>query len=235
MKKSFLLFTLLVSSFCLYAKDKVEDIEILEGDMSFFLETESYAKVNLDLSNCYIVEMKGGKGEVKEIIGKADSLDLLPEEHDDRIVLNNFYEAFYATIANKAAYKFYGIKPKKVFKVIIPTTVREEYLLAEQKDKKSIEKAYNIVDDSLAKYDVAIKIDTLDTGFASLSPFHYGAAEAKGSVIVKDIENGNIVCNLKINYIKAAIDTYVDHQRFGLIGFAILKEMYDLATAKKKK
>lgn len=236
MKKSLLLlFTLLVSSFCLNAKEKVEEVEIIEGDLSFFLETESYARVNLDLSECYIVEMKGQKGEVTEIIGRADSLDTLPEDHDDRIVLNDFYEFFYMSIANKSALKLYLIKPNKVLKVIIPTMVREKYLQEVPKEKKKYEKVYNIVSDSLAKYDITIKVDTLDTGYFAPGGLAIGGgAEAKGSLVVKDIQSGNIVCNLKVNYIKGQGGPAIDHQRFGLLSFAILKEMYDLATAKKK-
>lgn len=235
MKKSLLLFTLLVSSFCLNAKEKVEDVEIIEGDMSFFLETESYAKVNLDLSDCYIVEMKGQKGEVKEIIGRADSLDTLPEDHDDRIVLNDFYSTFYTLVASNLALKSNFLKPKKMIKIIIPKMVREQYLQGDAKVKKNIEKDYNIVSDTLAKYDISIKIDTLDTGYYDLGTLGApGGAEAKGSVEVKNLESGNIVCKLRINYIKAKYSVVVDHARFGMLSFAILKEMYDLATAKKK-
>ena len=100
---------------------------------------------------------------------------------------------------------------------------------------EAYEKVYNIVSDSLAKYDITIKVDTLDTGYYAPGGLAIGGgAEAKGSLVVKDIQSGNIVCNLKVNYIKGQGGAVIDHQRFGLLSFAILKEMYDLATAKKK-
>ena len=234
MKKSFLLFTLLVSSFCLYAKDKVEDIEILEGDLSFYLETESYAKVNLDLSDCYVVEMEDD-GDIKEVVGKVDSLNTLPKDNNNQIDLKEFYHHFLGYISNISYQKMY-IKPKKIIKFIIAQPEREEYLAAHAKEKKKFEKKFHVVDDSLAKYDIVFKIDTVDVGY--FAPGILGAgggAKAKGSVLVKNVETNDIICNLKINYIKGQYGPAVDHQRFGLLGFAILKEMYDLATAKKKK
>lgn len=233
MKKSLLLFTLLVSSFCLNAKEKVEDVEIIEGDMSFFLETESYAKVNLDLSECYVVEMNDN-GEIKEVIGTVDSLNTLPEGHDDQIELKEFYHHFLSYISNYSYLKMY-VKPKKFNKIIITKPEREEYDAADAKEKKKFEKRYNIVDDSLAKYDITFKIDSVDVGYYAPGILGAGGgAKAKGSVEVKNLESGNIVCRLRLNYIKGQYGPTIDHQRFGLLSLAILKEMYDLATAKKK-
>ncbi|MBR2493553.1 MAG: hypothetical protein IKB64_08900 [Paludibacteraceae bacterium] len=234
MKKSLLLFTLLVSSFCLSAKEKVEDVEIIEGNMSFFLESESYSKVNLDLSDCYIVEMKDN-GDIKKVIGTVDSLNTLPEGHNDQIELKEFYHHFLSYISNYSYLKMNNIKYKKITKIIITKPEREEYEAADAKEKKKFEKRYNIVSDSLAKYDITFKIDSVDVGY--FAPGILGAgggAKAKGSVEVKNLESGNIVCKLKINYLKGLWGPAIDHQRFGQLSFAILKEMYDLATAKKK-
>lgn len=233
MKKSFLLFTLLVSSFCLFAKEKVEDLEIIEGDLSFFLETESYAKVNLDLSDCYVVEMKDN-GEIEKIVGKVDSLNTLPEDHNDQIDLKEFYHHFLDYVSNYSYLKMY-VKPKKFIKIIITKQARDEYEAEDEKGKKKLEKKYNIVDDSLAKYDITFKIDSVDVGYYAPGILGAGGgAKAKGSVEVKNIENGNVVCKLKINKVIGQWGPTIDHQRFGLLSLAILKEMYDLATAKKK-
>ena len=252
MKKHFLFIAALTLAVTMSAKD---ELVLTEGELGFVNDKSKKAIVEIDLSNCKVVEF-GTNDKIKEDFGTIEQY--LEQESGDLTarVLDKTEEKVAASEPGAASFdkvqvrldmlknyngNMFNWNNKKCIRIIASDQARN---LAEQmpaKRKKQMEKFGYVYDDrSLANYKIVLHVDTLDPGSGGgaiafgggLVKNKVGGAEIIGTMEIIDIATGNVAAKADISHLKGEANMGTEGRFHYVIDEMLIKCS---AIAKKKK